>query len=161
MLIRHARPDDGPAFLELVSALADYERLPGPDASARARLLDDAFGPRPRFELLVAEEGGRVVAYAVHFEVYSTFRARPGLFLEDLFVHPGFRRRGIARALLGHLRQLAQERGYGRMEWMVLDWNEDAQGLYKSVGARMMETWRLNRIELAPPGQTAPEPTAP
>src|SRR5688572_19098208 len=125
MLIRPACPADGPSFLELVSALAAFERLPGPDEAARARLLDDAFGPHPRFEMLVAEVDGRVVAYAVFFGTYSTFLARPGLFLEDLFVLPGFRRRGIARALLHRLRTLAEERRCGRLEWMVLDWNEE------------------------------------
>lgn len=153
MEIRPARPDDGPGVLALMRALADFEKLPAPDAGAEKRLLHDAFpapdaGPGP-VELWVAtDDGGEVVAYAATFTAYSTFRARPTLFLEDLFVHPRARRRGIATAMLARLKQEAQGRGCGRFEWMVLDWNSDAQKLYQTVGARMMEAWRLMRIEL-------------
>jgi GNAT superfamily N-acetyltransferase len=100
--VRRALPADGPAFLGLVRALADFEKLPGPDEAAAARLLADAFAEPPRYELWVAELPGEgVVAYAVTFATYSTFLARPTLFLEDLFVHPRARRRGIARRVLG------------------------------------------------------------
>jgi len=147
MEIRRARPADGPAFLDLVQALADYERLPGPDPGARRRLLDDAFADPPPFELWVADDGG-VVAYAVTFTTYSTFLARRGLWLEDLFVHPRARRRGIATALLAHLRGVAEQRGCGRFEWNVLDWNVDAQALYRGVGAELLGEWRLVRVTL-------------
>src|SRR5687767_4901957 len=113
--IRPARPDDGPAFIGLVRALAEFEKLPGPTDAAARRLLDDAFGDRPRYNLLVAEtEGGDLVAYAVTFDAYSTFLAKPTLYLEDLFVHPKARRQGIAKAIMAHLRDEAVRRGYGR-----------------------------------------------
>ncbi len=148
MQIRPARPADGPAFLELVQALADFEKLQGPDAGARERLLADAFTDPPRYDLWVADDGGRVVAYAVTFATYSTFLARPGLWLEDLFVHPDARRRGIATAMLAHLRGVAEARGCGRFEWNVLDWNVDAQKLYEGIGATMLDDWRLVRLTL-------------
>jgi GNAT superfamily N-acetyltransferase len=148
MTIRRATPADGAAFLNLVQALADFERLPGPDQAARERLLADAFGPEPRYQLLVAEDGGEVVAYAAYFMTYSTFRARPTLYLEDLFVHPDSRRRGIATAMMTRLRQLASEHGCGRFEWSVLDWNEGAQKLYDAVGATRQSGWWLMRVDL-------------
>jgi GNAT superfamily N-acetyltransferase len=148
MKIRRALPADGPAYVELVQALADFERLPGPDPAARQRLVDDAFGEPARYQLWVAEEQGRVVAYAVTFPTYSTFLGRPGLWLEDLFVHPDFRRRGIATAMLAYLRQVAEERGCGRFEWNVLSWNVDAQKLYRGVGAELLDDWRLVRLAL-------------
>src|SRR5215831_727011 len=117
--VRLAQRGDGPAFLGLVSALSEFEKLPGPDDAARARLLEDAFGPTPRFDLLVADLDGDVVAYAVSFLTYSTFLARPTLYLEDIFVHPRARRRGVAAALLERLRNRAVELGCGRFEWMV------------------------------------------
>ncbi len=147
-MIRPARRDDAPAFLALIQALADFEKLPGPDAAARERLVEDAFGARPRYEVFVAEVDGQVSAYAIFFHTYSTFRARPTLFLEDLFVHPRARRRGVAKAMLARLRALAEERGCGRFEWMVLDWNVDAQKLYDGVGAKMLHDWRLYRTDL-------------
>lgn len=149
MEIRRARPADGPAYLSLVRALAEFESLAPPDAAACERLLVDAFSDPPRYELWVAElEPRRVVAYAVTFTTYSTFRALPTLFLEDLFVHPDARRRGVATRMMNHLKALAVERGCGRFEWMVLDWNEDAQGLYRGLGADMKPDWRLMRIDL-------------
>jgi len=146
--VRPATPADGPAFLALVRALAAFESLPPPDEAAAARLLDDAFGPRPRYELWLAELDGAVVAYAVTFATYSTFRGKPTLFLEDLFVHPDARRRGVARALLARLRAEAVARGCGRFEWFVLDWNVDAQALYRSVGAAPLREWQLWRVDL-------------
>src|SRR5438552_18178352 len=95
-VIRAARPDDGPSFVALVRALAEFEKLPGPTDEAAARLIEHAFGERPRYELLVVEQAGRIVAYAAFFHTYSTFLARPGLYLEDLFVPPGARGAGIA-----------------------------------------------------------------
>jgi GNAT superfamily N-acetyltransferase len=145
MEIRRAVPADGPAFIELVQALADFEKLPGPDAAARERLLADAFGEAAKYDLWVAEDGGQVVAYAVTFPTYSTFLGRPGLWLEDLFVHPDARRRGIATAMLEHLERVAIERGCGRFEWTVLDWNADAQRFYEGMGAEIMSEWRLVR----------------
>jgi GNAT superfamily N-acetyltransferase len=146
MDIRPARPADGPAYIALVRALAEFERLPGPTDEAAARLCEDAFGARPRYQLTVADLDGDVCAYAVTFETYSTFLARPTLFLEDLFVHPRARRRGIATALVRHLEAEARRRGCGRFEWMVLDWNVDAQKLYDGLGATRLDSWRLYRV---------------
>ena len=148
MEIRPARAADGPRIVELIRLLARFENLPEPDDEAARRLCNHAFEER-RLELWVAEEGGEVVAYAACFTTYSTFRARPSLFLEDLFVHPAARRRGVATALLARLRQVAEERGCGRFEWMVLDWNRDAQALYTGIGAELLADWRLVRIDLA------------
>jgi GNAT superfamily N-acetyltransferase len=150
-VVRAARREDAPAFLSLIRALAEFVKLPGPDDAAAARLVEDAFGATPRYEVLVAEVDGEVSAYAIFFPTYSTFRARPTLFLEDLFVHPRVRRRGVATAILAHLGELARARGCGRFEWMVLDWNVDAQKLYDGVGARMLNDWRLYRLDLPEP----------
>lgn len=146
--IRFATRTDVPEFIGLIQALADFEKLPGPDDAARERLIEHAFGPSPKYEVLVAEVEGEIVAYAIFFHTYSTFRAKPTLFLEDLFVHPRARRRGVARAMLARLRALAEERDCGRFEWMVLDWNTDAQKLYDGVGAKMLNDWRLYRTDL-------------
>jgi GNAT superfamily N-acetyltransferase len=146
--IRFATRTDAPEFIGLIQALADFENLPGPDAAARERLVEHAFGPQPKYEVLVAEVAGEIVSYAIFFHTYSTFRAKPTLFLEDLFVHPRARRRGVAKAMLARLRALAEERGCGRFEWMVLDWNTDAQKLYDGVGAKMLSDWRLYRTDL-------------
>lgn len=141
MPIRRARPDDGPAFLALVHELASYEKLAGPTPEAEARLLRDAFGERRRFDLFVAEEDGRIVAYAAAFETYSTFLARPVLYLEDLYVTPAARRTGVATALLRELAREAVRRGCARMSWVVLDWNVDAQKFYERLGAARSQGW--------------------
>jgi GNAT superfamily N-acetyltransferase len=146
--VRPARPEDGATFVSLVQALADFEKLPGPTPEAAARLVADAFGERPKFELFMAEIDGDVVAYAATFTTYSTFLARPTLFLEDLFVHPRGRRRGVATEVMRYLRAEAERRGYGRFEWNVLDWNVDAQRFYEGLGAEVLREWRLCRIVL-------------
>jgi len=149
MMIRPAVPQDGPAFLALVRALADFEHLPPPDPAACERLLDHAFGDPPLFELWVGELPlGRVAAYAVTFTTYSTFLARPTLFLEDLFVQPAARNRGLGTAFLDFLKELAIQRQCGRFEWTVLDWNRDAQRFYERMGARIMKEWQICRIVL-------------
>ena len=147
MEIRPARPGDGPRIVELIRLLARFENLPEPSDDDARRLLRHAFEER-RLDFWVAEQGPEVVAYAACFTAYSTFRARPTLFLEDLFVHPSARRRGVATALLAHLRRVAEERGCGRFEWMVLDWNRGAQALYTGIGAALLPEWRLVRIDL-------------
>lgn len=148
VVIRRANREDAPVFLELVQALADYERLSPPDAEAQARLIEDGFGPEPRFEAYLAELDGEAVGYAITCETYSnaSFSARPTLYLEDLFVRPDARRRGAGQALLRFLASEALTRGCGRMEWMVLDWNELAQGVYRRIGAAIMDEWRLCRL---------------
>jgi GNAT superfamily N-acetyltransferase len=154
MEIRPARPADLPAIVDLIRLLARFEALPEPGPDVVARLERDAFGPGAgRLELWVAaDDDGAVAAYAALFATYSTFLARPTLFLEDLFVHPDRRRRGIARAMLTHLEEEAVRRGCGRFEWLVLAWNQDARALYEAFGARLHPDWRLYRVELPRPG---------
>lgn len=146
--VREAQPDDAPAIVALIRALAEFEQLPGPTDEAAARLIEHGFGARRYYEALVAEVDGEIVGYAIHFTTYSTFLARPTLFLEDVFVHPRARRRGIASMIMDRLRTLAVERGCGRFEWMVLDWNVGAQALYEKLGATRLDEWRLCRVEL-------------
>ncbi len=135
MQLRRAREADLPAIAALIRELADFERMEGPPPDAAARLREDAFGARPRVELLVAELEGKVVAYAAFFETYSTFRAKPVLYLEDLFVTKAARRRGVARALVAALAREAVARGCARLAWVVLDWNVEAQRFYEALGA--------------------------
>lgn len=139
--IRRAERADAPVFLELVRALAEYERLTPPDAEAEARLVEDGFGSRPRFESYLALLDGQAVGYAIVFETYSSFLARPTLYLEDLFVRPEARRQGVGNAVLQYLAREAMARGCGRMEWTVLDWNEMAQSVYRRVGASARRCW--------------------
>ena len=146
--VREARPGDASAIVGLIRALAEFEHLPGPTDEAAARFVEHGFGARPHFETLVAEDAGEIVAYAIFLTTYSTFLVRPSLFLEDIFVHPRARRRGVATALMTRLRALAVERGCGRFEWMVLDWNAGAQALYRKLGATQLDAWRLCRVEL-------------
>ncbi len=150
MLIRQATEADGQAYLALVRGLAEFEDLPPPTRDGEARLLADAFGETPRYELWVVELDEAVVAYAAFFMTYSTFLARPTLYLEDIFVHPDARRRGVATKVLQRLEDLARERDCGRFEWAVLDWNTDAQTLYREIGAQVLESWRTMRKELGP-----------
>jgi GNAT superfamily N-acetyltransferase len=148
--IRPARAADASAFLGLVKALADFEKLDPPDAAARRRLRRDAFGPKPRIEVLLAESpAGEAAAYAIFFLTYSSFLARPTLYLEDLFVHPDHRRRGIADAVMRRLAAIARRRGCGRMEWVVLDWNTGAQRFYDGLGARRLRDWYPYRLDRA------------
>ena len=147
--LRRATRADAPDLLRLIRALAEFEKLTPPDAAAEARLVADGFGERPRFEAWLAcvPEAIAPVGYAVFFETYSSFLARPSLYLEDIFVLPEFRGRGLGLALLRHCVKLAHERGCGRMEWTCLDWNRNAQRIYETrVGARHMQEWFLYRL---------------
>lgn len=144
--VRKARHEDAPRILELVDALADYERLPRPDGGARERLLRDGFGPSPRFDLLVGERDGAAVGYALFFETYSSFLARPTLYLEDLFVHPDHRKGGLGLALFRAVATEAVRRDCGRMEWAVLTWNRLAIDFYERQGAVSLEDWRTFRL---------------
>src|SRR5207237_2374884 len=110
------------------------------------RLREHLFGPRPFAEVLLAEEAGRVVGFALFFFNYSTFRACPGLYLEDLFVEPEHRGRGHGKALFAALARLALERGCGKLDWAVLDWNEPSIGFYKALGAKAMDDWTVYRL---------------
>jgi GNAT superfamily N-acetyltransferase len=148
MTIRPAREDDVPVILDLIRGLAEYERMADQVVATEAGLHAALFGPRPAAEVVLAEEAGQPIGFALFFHNFSTFLGRPGLYLEDLFVRPDWRGRGIGRALLVHLKDLAIARGCGRMEWAVLDWNEPAIGFYRRLGAQFMEEWRLCRLTL-------------
>jgi GNAT superfamily N-acetyltransferase len=146
--IRKATRADASALLKLIVALAQFEKLTPPDGEAQARLVEDAFGSRPRFEAWLVFSSGLAdpVGYAILFETYSSFLARPTLYLEDLFVLPEHRGHGIGSALLDHCIRLAHQRGCGRMEWTVLDWNVRAQKVYEALGAQRLSEWFLYRL---------------
>lgn len=134
-------------FVSLIHALADYEQLPRPNADAKERMRADAFGPRPRFEAALAlDDAGRAIGYAIWFETYSTFLAKPTMFLEDLFVLEAARGSGAGGKLFDHVRALGAERGCGRMDWNVLDWNTHAREFYHRRNARWMKEWLLYRL---------------
>ena len=143
-LLRAAERRDLAPIAALIRELADFERLPC--AATPEALAPHLFGERPVAEAVVAEAGGEVVAFALFFTNFSTFLARPGLYLEDVYVKPAWRRHGIGRALIGHLGALAVERGCGRFEWSVLDWNDNAIGFYRSLGATVLPDWRICRL---------------
>jgi GNAT superfamily N-acetyltransferase len=144
--IRPATAGDAELFLTLVDALADYEKLDRPTPEARQRLVRDGFGNQPRFQAYLAELDGRAVGYAITFETYSSFLALPTLYLEDLFVLPEARRHGVGSAVFRFLAAEAVRRGCGRMEWVVLDWNQLAIDFYERLGARRMSDWYTYRL---------------
>lgn len=145
-IIRAATPDDIGAILELIHGLAEYEQLSHQVEATPERLADGLFGPRPVAEAVVAETAGEVVGFALFFTNFSTFLARPGLYLEDLVVKPERRGRGFGKALFRHLANLAIQRGCGRFEWSVLEWNEPAIQFYRAQGADIMPDWRICRL---------------
>lgn len=144
--IRPVGPDDDAAFLALVDALADYESLSRPDEAARERLRRDRMGASPRYEAFLAWDGDEAVGYAITFQSYSSFLALPTQYLEDIFVLPAHRGKKAGLALFLHVASLARERGCGRMEWTVLDWNTLAQDFYHRLGAKHMHDWYLYRL---------------
>ena len=144
--IQAATVRDVPLLLSLIRALADYERMTADVVATEARLRDTLFGARPCAEAVVARVGDDAVGFALWFQNYSTFLAQPGLYLEDLFVLPDWRGRGVGGALLRYLARVATERGCGRMEWSVLNWNEPAIGFYRKLGARPMDEWTVYRL---------------
>jgi GNAT superfamily N-acetyltransferase len=144
--LRPATPGDLPAIVGLIRELADYEKLLHLVVTTPESLRPHLFGPRPAAEAVVGEVNGSVVAFALFFTNFSTFLGQPGLYLEDLYVQPAHRGSGLGKALLQHLGALAVERGCGRFEWSVLDWNENAIGFYKKMGAVVMEDWRICRV---------------
>lgn len=145
-MIRSATPADVPTLARLIRALAEYERLSHEVVLREEELHQHLFGPRPYAEVVLAEQGTRVVGMALFFHNYSTFLGRPGLYLEDLFVLPEFRGQGHGKHLLKHLAKLAVERGCGRFEWSVLDWNTPAIEFYKSLGAVPLHDWTVFRV---------------
>lgn len=144
--LRPASATDVPVILALIGELAEYERLSHEVVADEAGLRATLFGERPAAEVVLAEDAGQVLGFALFFHSYSTFLARPGLYLEDLFVRPVARGRGVGQRLLAHLARLACERGCGRLEWSVLDWNEPAIGFYRRMGAVPMDEWTTFRV---------------
>ena len=135
-----------PLILAFIEELAEYERLSHEVVATEEALREHLFGERPVAEVVVAEEGGDPAGFALFFHSFSTFLGKPGIYLEDLYVRPEFRDKGIGRALLVHLARLAKERGCGRLEWSVLDWNEPAIGFYAGIGASPVGGWTVYRV---------------
>jgi GNAT superfamily N-acetyltransferase len=141
-----ATPPDVPAILAMIRALAEYEQLTHLCVTTESEISSALFGKKRVAEVVLGLEGAQIVAFALFFHNFSTFLGRPGLYLEDLFVQPAWRGHGYGRALLIHLAGLAVERGCGRFEWSVLDWNEPAIGFYKALGASILPDWRISRV---------------
>ena len=146
ILLRSATRADVPVILQLIRGLADYERLAHECVATEAALAETLFGAKPQAEVVLAFAGDRPAGFALFFSNYSTFLARHGIYLEDLFVFPEFRGRGIGKRLLQHLAALAVDRKCGRLEWSVLDWNQDAIRFYESLGAKAMDEWTVYRV---------------
>ena len=144
--IRDATVADIPIILQLIRDLATYERAPEEVIATEEQLVDVLFGKRPAAEVLLAFEGKSPVGFALFFHNFSTWLGRPGLYLEDLFVKPEKRGKGYGRALLVELAKIAMERGCGRMEWAVLDWNQPAIEFYRTLGAKPMDEWTVFRL---------------
>lgn len=144
--IRSATPADVPTVFQLILALAEYEKLTHEVTGSPAELEQALFSDRTYAEAVLAESGGQAVGFALFFYNFSTFLTKPGLYLEDLFVLPEFRRRGIGQALLRYLAQRAIDQGCGRFEWSVLDWNEPAIAFYQRMGADVLPDWRTCRV---------------
>lgn len=141
-----ATEQDLPLILDFIKGLAEYERLADAVVATEEGLRESLFGPRPYAECIIARFQGTPAGFALFFHNFSTFLGRPGIYLEDLFVKPELRSKGIGRALLQRLAQLAIERRCGRLEWSVLDWNESAIGFYKSIGAVSLDEWTIYRL---------------
>ena len=162
--IRPALRDDVPAILGLIRELAEFEKLTHLLAASEADIDRELFGERPVAEALVARTGGNTVAFALYFHNMSTFLGRRGLWLEDLYVRPDYRRAGIGEALLRSVARIAAERGCGRFEWTVLDWNQPAIDFYRKLGADILPDWRVCRVTgpalaaLAHPSQNGSKP---
>jgi GNAT superfamily N-acetyltransferase len=135
-----------PLILSFIRQLAAYERLLDAVRATEDALRATLFGAKPVGEVIIADDGGTPVGFALFFQNYSTFLAQPGLYLEDLFVIPAARGRGVGKRLLEHLAQIALDRGYGRVEWAVLDWNAPAIGFYRRIGAVPMQDWTIMRL---------------
>ena len=144
--VRGATREDVPLVLDLIRELAEYEKLSHEVVVTEDSLLEWLFGDRPVAEVLVAECGGEAAGFALFFHNFSTFLGKPGIYLEDLYVRPRFRRSGIGTLMLTRLARLARERGCGRLEWSVLDWNEPSIRFYESLGAVAMDDWTVHRM---------------
>jgi len=147
-IIRKVKKRNGRTLLSLVDALAEYEKLRPPTPAAKRRLLAGCSGPGKRFDAYLAVTDGKATGYALVFETYSSFRALPVLFLEDLFVLPSSRGSGIGKELFLYCVAEAKRRGCGRMEWIVLDWNRGAKRFYRKLGAKPLDSWEHFRLEI-------------
>jgi GNAT superfamily N-acetyltransferase len=147
LVIRAAAAADVPLILRLIRELAAYEREPDAVVATEADLLRDGFGPTPRFEVLIAEHDGEPAGFAFYFFAYSTWRGRPALYLEDLFVPPEHRKKGIGLALMRRLARIAVDARCARFVWEVLDWNQPAIRFYESLGAEVLRSWLNVRVE--------------
>jgi GNAT superfamily N-acetyltransferase len=145
--IRPATAKDAALIVQFVRDLAEYERDPKAAVATEQDFIRDGFGADPKFKVVFAEWGGKPAGFALFFYNYSTWQGRPGLYLEDLFVKPEFRGKGIGKALLLHLAKIAVENNCGRYQWQVLDWNTPAIEFYKSLGAEIMKEWLTMRVE--------------
>jgi len=146
LIVRSATPADVPAIFNLIQALAEYEKLSYAVTGNPENLEQHLFGSKPYAEVIIAEYEEKPVGFALFFHNYSTFLTKPGIYLEDLFVLPEYRRQGIGKAVLTYLAKLAVSRDCGRLEWSVLDWNESAIAFYKSMGASILDEWRICRV---------------
>lgn len=146
-MIRLPSPEDIPAVYQLVVELAEYERLRQDVTGTEADLYRQVF-ETGACKLIVTEEEGEIVGYAIFFQNFSTFRMQPGLYLEDVYVTPAYRGKGFGKAMLQYLVELAKESRYGRVEWSVLEWNQPAIDFYEAIGAEVSPDWRLCRISL-------------
>jgi GNAT superfamily N-acetyltransferase len=144
--IRPANAADAPLLLRFIRELAEYEKLSDAVVATEDQIRGTLFGAKPAAEAVIATLDGEPAGFALYFFTYSTFLAKPGLYLEDLFVRESFRRRGVGKALFAHLAQLAARRDCGRFEWSALDWNEPAIRFYKSMGAQGMTEWTTFRL---------------
>lgn len=146
LILRPAEAGDVETLFNLIQALAEYEKLSHAVTGSAEALKAHLFGAQPYAEAILAEYAGKAVGFALFFHNYSTFLTKPGIYLEDLFVLPEFRRKGIGKAILKYLAQLAVERNCGRLEWSVLDWNEPAIAFYEKLGATVLPDWRICRV---------------
>ena len=146
LIIRKANSDDIPMILEFIRELAEYEHLLDQAVATAEDLKRDGFSEDPKFFVEIAEWKGEPAGFALWFYNYSTFQGKPGIYLEDLFVRPRFRRKGIGKALLIHLAKFALEQGCGRYQWQVLDWNAPSIEFYESLGAKMIKEWLTMRV---------------
>jgi GNAT superfamily N-acetyltransferase len=146
LIVRFAEPADHSVLFKLIEGLAEYEKLSHAITGNALALKEHLFGSRRYVEAILAESAEQAVGFALFFHNYSTFLTKPGIYLEDLFVLPEYRRQGIGKALLTKVAQIAVERDCGRLEWSVLDWNESAQAFYRSMGASILDDWRICRV---------------
>lgn len=146
ILIRAAKEEDTPAIFSLIKELAEFEKLSDQIETTENELRNTLFGENKFVEILIAEYDKKIAGQAIFFKNFSTFLGKPGIYLEDLYVKPEMRGKGIGRALLDKIILLAKERNYGRVEWSVLDWNTSAIEFYKKIGARPMEDWTVFRL---------------